>query len=354
MDVRGIGHDDPGDVEGDSDGQQRGPAGAPNSTAEDSKGLAREDRGSPEGSGDGPEATSRETGQPSSGGGPGRVAGSVLRTPLFAAEHSERYGRQQIITAYEDRVGATLIVVIDQIFPGNMTYLEELLFDADRGRPLHLLLASPGGDGESAIRMVRSIQSRCSELTVVVPDMAKSAATLLCLGADRILMGPGGDLGPVDPQFQIGGRSLASAKEIVSAVDEAERRIQKAPETYPLFATLLSDVNMLMVLQARSALSRSEDLVREALSCGTGRTKDEIEDLANRLKQPLIEAPTSHGAVVSATYAKSLGLPVVEADPESTAWQLIWALWTRYFTLGAFPNGQTAVYEGRRASHIRA
>ena len=78
------------------------------------------------------------------------------------------------------------------------------------------------------------MHSRCRELTVVLPDMAKSAATLTFIGADKIIMGPGGDLGPVDPQFQLGGRSLASAKEIVEAVAEAEERITRSPETYPL------------------------------------------------------------------------------------------------------------------------
>lgn len=43
--------------------------------------------------------------------------------------------------------------------------------------------------------MVRSMQLRCKELTAVVPDMAKSAATILCLGAHHILMGPGSDPG---------------------------------------------------------------------------------------------------------------------------------------------------------------
>jgi ClpP class serine protease len=47
--------------------------------------------------------------------------------------------------------------------------------------------------------MIRSMHSRCRELTVVLPDMAKSAATLMCIGADKIIMGLGGDLGPVDP-----------------------------------------------------------------------------------------------------------------------------------------------------------
>ena len=48
----------------------------------------------------------------------------------------------------------------------------------------------------------------------------------------------------------------ASAKEIVAAVDEAEHRVTNNPDSFPLFASLLSEVNMLMVEQARSALDR--------------------------------------------------------------------------------------------------
>ncbi|GIG03051.1 peptidase [Catellatospora citrea] len=230
-----------------------------------------------------------------------------------------------------------------------MTYLEELLCNVDASKPIHLLLASPGGDGETAIRMVRSIQARCSELTVVIPDMAKSAATLLCLGADRILMGPAGDLGPVDPQFPI-GRGLVGAKEIVAAVDEAEERINGSPESYALFASLLADVNMIMVRQARSALDRSGALVREALGCAHGRSLSEVDKLTETLQAPLIDEPASHGTVVSAAQAAEFGLPVESLDVQSEQWHLIWALWTRYFSLGCFPAGGTAVYEGRRAS----
>jgi membrane-bound ClpP family serine protease len=85
--------------------------------------------------------------------------------------------------------------VIDQIFPENLTYLEELLFDCVDARSLHVLLASPGGDGETAIRMVRAMHSRCEELAMILPDMAKSAATLMCIGAHKIIMGPEATLG---------------------------------------------------------------------------------------------------------------------------------------------------------------
>lgn len=71
------------------------------------------------------------------------------------------------------------------------------------------------------MRLVRSAQARCRRLTVIVPDQAKSAATLLALGAHQILMGPTSDLGPVDPQFQLGENDLVSAKAIIAAVEKA-------------------------------------------------------------------------------------------------------------------------------------
>lgn len=274
------------------------------------------------------------------------------RTPLFEAQHSERYARQLLVRRYQELTGANLIVMIDQIFADNMTYLEELIHPLDPDKPIHLLLASPGGDGETAVRIVRSLQARCTELTVLIPDMAKSAATILCLGADRLLFGPGGDLGPVDPQMRYPNGTLASAKELVEAVDEAERRITLNPDTYPLFANLLADVTMLMVEQARNALLRSEALVTEALSANKRRDAADIAALAANLKSPLIDDPTSHSAVISVEAAASFGLPAEAADPTSEEWGLVWSLWTRYFSLGSFPNGNVAIYEGERASQI--
>ncbi|WP_280455551.1 SDH family Clp fold serine proteinase [Nocardia brasiliensis] len=315
--------------------------------------MAKEGRTRTKSEGDGQVDEGREAEElPAGSGAVGVVGGS--RTPLFHARHESRYARQQLIREYQELTGANLIVIIDQIFPENMTYLEELLFDCDSSRPLHVLLASPGGDGETAIRIVRSMQARCTELTILVPDMAKSAATLLCLGADRIVMGPGGDLGPVDPQFQLGGRALASAKEIVEAIDEAERRIADTPETFPLFATLLADVNMLMVEQARSALARSEALVTEALSSNKRRNTRQVTALTTKLKEPLISDPASHSAVISADAARKFGLPAESIDPLTPEWEIIWALWTRYFTLGGYPAGPVAIYEGSRASHVMA
>lgn len=107
------------------------------------------------------------------------------------------------------------MVLIDALFPPSVALLEETLYDANSDEDLHIVLGTPGGDGETAIRLIRQAQSRCRELTVVVPDQAKSAGTLFVLGADHICMGPTSDLGPVDPQFLLSDGSLAAGKAII-------------------------------------------------------------------------------------------------------------------------------------------
>jgi hypothetical protein len=268
------------------------------------------------------------------------------QSPLFHAEQADRYDRQRLITLYQEAFGCRLVVLVDNIFPYAVTLFEELIYDADPEQDLHLLLNTQGGDGETAVRLARAAQSRCKEFTVIVPDMAKSAGTILALGAHHIIMGPVSDLGPIDPQFQLANGALVGAKDIIAAVDDATAKVQEAPDTYPLHASLLSDVTGLMVQQARAALARTDDLLVEALRTNPDRAPEQVSALAVALHEPLIEHPQSHGAIFGVTEAEAAGLPIAAADPGSPQWQLIWRLWAKYFAL------YQRVYEGERASKM--
>lgn len=237
--------------------------------------------------------------------------------------------------------------MIDYLFPHSVTLFEETLYDANSGEDLHVMLGTLGGDGETALRLVRQAQSRCKELTVIVPDQAKSAGTLFVLGADRILMGPTSDLGPIDPQFRLQSGAFASGKAIIAAVEDAEKRIQANPQTYPLHASLLNDITALLVQQAKDAIGRTDDQLAEALACVAGRDSGEITELASKLREPLIKNPQSHGTAISASHAKDLGLPVEKASGSEPQWQSVWRLWAKYAALNA-----QAVYERRSASQI--
>src|ERR1700739_1000558 len=80
-------------------------------------------------------------------------------TPLFRAQHEGRYRRQALIREYQDAYGCNLVVMIDQILSESVTYFAEVLQGLDNTRDLHLILCSPGGDGETAIRLARMAQA---------------------------------------------------------------------------------------------------------------------------------------------------------------------------------------------------
>ena len=63
-------------------------------------------------------------------------------------------------------------------------------------KELDLLLVSNGGDPTVAWRVVSLIRERVAKLSVLIPQAAFSAATLIALGADEIVMHPHGNLGP--------------------------------------------------------------------------------------------------------------------------------------------------------------
>ncbi|MFF4960191.1 hypothetical protein ACFY2Z_24555 [Streptomyces sp. NPDC001222] len=78
------------------------------------------------------------------------------------------------------------------------------VFHGLRGAHLDLILHSPGGSPEAADRIVRYIRSRFNEVRVIVPFAAMSAATMMSLAADEIVMGDHSQLGPIDPQIPMG------------------------------------------------------------------------------------------------------------------------------------------------------
>jgi ClpP class serine protease len=66
---------------------------------------------------------------------------------------------------------------------------------------LDVVISSPGGDLEAAYLVARELRRRLEHLCVYVPFRAKSAASLICLAADELVLGSLGELGPLDQQY---------------------------------------------------------------------------------------------------------------------------------------------------------
>jgi ClpP class serine protease len=98
-----------------------------------------------------------------------------------------------------------------------------------------LFLISNGGSIEAAYKITK-LCKQYSESTyeVIIPRHAKSAATLIAIGADVIHIGPLGELGPIDPQ--VGGLPALGVKRALEIIAPI---VAKNPKSSELFARYL-------------------------------------------------------------------------------------------------------------------
>lgn len=66
---------------------------------------------------------------------------------------------------------------------------------------IDFIINSPGGSADDAYRIIRSLRENFQTVNIIVPFWAKSAGTLLSLGASTIIMDEFGELGPLDVQI---------------------------------------------------------------------------------------------------------------------------------------------------------
>jgi hypothetical protein len=96
---------------------------------------------------------------------------------------------------------------------------------------LDLVIHSTGGYSDVAYLIVQMLRLHTQKLNACIPLWAKSAATLLCIGADTIVMDELAQLGPLDPQIYIGAGELTSALNAFKNLEElttfAENTLQE-------------------------------------------------------------------------------------------------------------------------------
>lgn len=63
---------------------------------------------------------------------------------------------------------------------------------------LAILLDTGGGNVYSAVKIMDTLRTKYKEITIIIPQEAKSSGTMMCCGADKLIMGPISELGPLD------------------------------------------------------------------------------------------------------------------------------------------------------------
>jgi hypothetical protein len=194
-------------------------------------------------------------------------------------------------------------------------------------KQIDVLVHSTGGDALAAWKLMSIMRERFGHVSVLVPFMAFSAATLFALGADEIVMHPHASLGPIDPQIAIqlpGGGIRQFAYEDVGAFLRFlsnEAKISDPKHVSSVIDKLFSVVDPVHVGAAKRASELSASVGERLLLLhmkGRG-SKTQAKQIAENLNKSFF----AHGDAVSRTRARSLALRIAPDDKalEKLLWQ---------------------------------
>jgi membrane-bound ClpP family serine protease len=192
--------------------------------------------------------------------------------------------------------------------------IEMILPETRKIDRLDLFLHSPGGFLDSAYKIVRICKEYSNEFNVIVPLAAKSAATVICLGASEIVMTVFAELGPIDPIIQhpykpdvrVPARSIKDFFEFLSATETG-----KIPVDAQFKAQMSSLLDPYLIGSYQTALNSSKQIAEKLLKENALKAKP---GLVNAAVEKLTEYYYSHSYVIDRNEAREIGLNVTNAE----------------------------------------
>jgi hypothetical protein len=164
-------------------------------------------------------------------------------------------------------------------------------------------------------------------LRVIIPDFAKSAGTLMALGANKILMSDTSELGPIDPQLSFddgqGNRIFPSVLCILDAYNQYAEALKKDPND-PVARMMMAKLHPATVRLFETVRDRAKSFAETQLkkwNNPSGNFTQTAADLIDNKKWQ------SHGQMIGADDALQIGLEVEKLDCSSEIWRNYWQLY---------------------------
>lgn len=212
--------------------------------------------------------------------------------------------------------------------------MEGLLQKCDVSKGFALLLSSPGGSGLAAERIINVCRaySGTGRYITVVPGKAKSAATMICLGAEKIMMASTSELGSIDPQIVIeedGKVKWFSIYHIIDSYRNLFQRAVKEKGNLQPYLQQLANYDEREIAEFEAAMNLSEDIAVKSLKSGmlSGLSPSAIRRTIALFLTP--EEVKVHGRPIYVKEAKNCKLTVDVLDLKSSLWSSIYELYIR-------------------------
>src|SRR2546428_5059346 len=249
--------------------------------------------------------------------GPLRSSRVRVKTPPILFEKT-----QSLVGRIQKRLDGTFLTywtsTSGSVCDNDVMAMHDILEATGRRDKLTLLVKSDGGSGMASLRMIHLLRKYTERLTVVAPLNCASAATMLALGADTIVMGPLSYLTAVDTSLEHDLSPLDHTNNLVPVSnDEVDRviRLWKEPpfrrgDGVIPYQKLYKYLHPLVIGALDRASSLSLMLCREILGYHMKDAK-KIERISRRLNSSY----PAHQYPITSREARALGLDVKDLDP---------------------------------------
>src|SRR5690606_33670691 len=120
-----------------------------------------------------------------------------------------------------------------------------------------------GGSPEATERMVSLLRSRFDDVAFLIPHSAYSAATMLALSGNEIILHPSATLGPIDPQVTQPPHVFnAPTRSIIRGFSRVRARLKKeGPEALPAYIPMIEKYSIHLLEQCSDFEKLSRELV---------------------------------------------------------------------------------------------
>lgn len=185
---------------------------------------------------------------------------------------------------------------------------------------IDVLLHSPGGRPDATERIVGILRNKFKEVNFLIPHSAYSAATMLALSGDNVILHSSATLGPIDPQI-----NGIPARSIKRGFEKAKESIaSEGPKSLPAYIPLIEKYS----LDLLELCDDSEKLAKELVSDWLKKYMFKGEAKKNNIKKAVdyfsnYDLHLLHARPISLEKLEKFGLKIKIAEEplQSLLWE---------------------------------
>lgn len=209
----------------------------------------------------------------------------------------------------------------------------EIIFDKTAGNKIEemdVILHTNGGNPYAAYGIIQAIREFSDKVTILVPYNAYSGGTLLCLGANKILMGACATLSPIDITLRSPGRfgiegsdddiPLICIDNYVEFTKFCKNKIEENLDyatniEEKLLLKFVKDIGVIKIAEYFRERDATRHYANILLSSYMFPDTAQ-EEITNTIADALVYKFPSHGFEIDYTIANDLGLIVEKMTPD--------------------------------------